>query len=56
MIDWVARSCDVIVLYFSRGLFLKNGEEEQIFGTGECPCEVLFEVDASGKVTRLPVG
>ncbi len=40
----------------NRGLFLKSDEEERIFGRAECPCEVLFQVDASGKVTRMPEG
>ena len=39
-----------------RGLFLKSKDEEHIFSTAECPCEVLFSVDASGKITRQPVG
>ena len=39
-----------------RGLFLKSKDEEHIFSVAECPCEVLFSVDTSGHIARLPVG
>ena len=40
----------------NRGLFLKSSDEEQLFSTSECPCEVLFGVDDNGKIVRQPVG
>jgi len=40
----------------NRGLFLKSDEEEQLFNSTECPCEVLFGVDENGMIMRQPVG
>ena len=40
----------------NRGLFLKSDEEEQLFNSSECPCEVMFGVDDNGRIVRQPVG
>ncbi|XP_065884487.1 uncharacterized protein [Dysidea avara] len=39
------------------GVFLKNTDSQDVlFGSNECPFKVLFDVDSSGALRRLPVG